>query len=193
MYKLRRKDDSKRKAIFEATISLLNEIGFYQISMSKIAKRAGVSVATIYVYFEDKDDMIRKLYFYVKNQFVTFTVQDLDSTKSVQQNIEHSVRKMLNFILRNKEYFLFIEQFLNSPLVQNLSIEDNVEDMKAFYRIFEIGKKDGVLKPVESILLMGFCYSPVMDLAKSHFNGNLELSEDVVKSIILMSWDAIKA
>jgi len=193
VYKLRRKDDSKRKAIFEATISLLNEIGFYQISMSKIAKRAGVSVATIYVYFEDKDDMIRKLYFYVKNQFVTFTVQDLDSTKSVQQNIEHSVRKMLNFILRNKEYFLFIEQFLNSPLVQNLSIEDNVEDMKAFYRIFEIGKKDGVLKPVESILLMGFCYSPVMDLAKSHFNGNLELSEDVVKSIILMSWDAIKA
>jgi len=190
---LRRKDDNKREAIFEATISLLNEIGFYQISMSKIAKRAGVSVATIYVYFEDKDDMIRKLYFYVKNQFVTFTVQDLDMTKSVQQNIEYSVRKLLDFILENKEYFLFIEQFLNSPLLQNLSIEDNVENMEALYKIFEIGKKDGVLKQVDSILLMGFCYSPVMELAKAYFNGNLELSEDVIKSIISMSWDAIKA
>ena len=31
------------EAIFQATIQLLNEIGFSEISMSKIAKRANVS------------------------------------------------------------------------------------------------------------------------------------------------------
>ena len=190
---MRRKDDNKKEAIFEATISLLNEIGFYQISMSKIAKRAGVSVATIYVYFEDKDDMIRKLYFDVKNKFVSFTVQDLDVKKSVQQNIDYSIRKMLDFIIKHKEYFLFIEQFLNSPLIQNLSIEDNVDNIGAFFKIFEMGKKDGVLKQVDDVLLMSFCYYPVVQLAKSYFGGNIELSENVIQSIISMGWDAIRA
>ena len=190
---MRRKDDNKKEAIFEATISLLNEVGFYQISMSKIAKRAGVSVATIYVYFEDKDDMIRKLYLDVKNRFISFAVQDLDTEKSTQQNIEYSIRKMLDFIINHKEEFLFIEQFLNSPLVKNLSIEENVEDIGLFYKIFEVGKRDGALKQVDDVLLMGFCYYPVVQFVKSYFEGSIELSETVIKSIISMSWDAIRA
>ncbi|MFN0223999.1 TetR/AcrR family transcriptional regulator [Paenibacillus sp. KR2-11] len=48
--------------MFKATIQLLNEIGFSDISMSKIAKRAHVSPSTIYVYFENKEDMLSKLY-----------------------------------------------------------------------------------------------------------------------------------
>ncbi|MDR1409712.1 MAG: TetR/AcrR family transcriptional regulator [Oscillospiraceae bacterium] len=53
---MRVKDFSKKDAIFEATINLLNEIGFANISMSKIGKAAGVSSSTIYVYFENKED-----------------------------------------------------------------------------------------------------------------------------------------
>ncbi|MCZ8522715.1 helix-turn-helix domain containing protein [Paenibacillus mucilaginosus] len=59
---MRHKDENKNEAIFKATIQLLNEIGFSDISMSKIAKRAHVSPSTIYVYFENKEDMLSKLY-----------------------------------------------------------------------------------------------------------------------------------
>jgi len=38
---VRVKDENKKEAIFEATISLLNEIGFANLSMSEIAKKAG--------------------------------------------------------------------------------------------------------------------------------------------------------
>ena len=190
---IRKKDENKKEAIFEATISLLNEIGFYQISMSKIAKRAGVSVATIYVYFDDKDDMIRKLYLDVKNRVVSFAVKDLDIQKSIKENIEYSTRKLLDFIIEHKGYFLFVEQFLNSPLIQNLSIEDNVAEAGVFFKLFEMGKRDGVLKQVDDTLLMSFCYYPIMQLAKSYFEGNIDLSETVIKSILKMGWDAIRA
>ena len=33
------------------------EIGFANISMSKIAKATGLSAATLYVYYENKEDM----------------------------------------------------------------------------------------------------------------------------------------
>ncbi|MDB4867155.1 MAG: TetR family transcriptional regulator [Cohnella sp.] len=36
--------------------------------MSKIAKKAGVSASTIYVYFENKEDMLNKLYLSIKKK-----------------------------------------------------------------------------------------------------------------------------
>lgn len=190
---MRRKDENKKEAIFEATISLLNEIGFYQISMSKIAKRAGVSAATIYVYFEDKDDMIRKLYLDVKNKFCSAVVQNLDVKRSIQQNFEYLMRRTMDYIIENKEYFLFLEQFSNSPLVRNLCVEDKVEAIKIFSMLMERGKKEGILKQVDDILLMNFCYYPVAQIAKTYFEGSIELTEDVVQSVIDMSWDALRA
>ena len=59
---MRYKDEHKKEAIYEATILLLNKEGFSSTSMSKIAKHAGVSASTIYIYFKNKDDMLKKLY-----------------------------------------------------------------------------------------------------------------------------------
>ena len=65
---MRHKDENKNQAIFDATIELINEIGFSDISMSKIAKRAGLSSATIYVYYASKEDLLVKLYVNVKER-----------------------------------------------------------------------------------------------------------------------------
>jgi len=41
---------------------LTNELGFDGISISKIARKAKVSPATIYIYFENKEDLLTKIY-----------------------------------------------------------------------------------------------------------------------------------
>ena len=48
------KDETKKQAITKAVIRLINEVGFANISMSKIAKTTGISAATLYVYYENK-------------------------------------------------------------------------------------------------------------------------------------------
>ena len=58
---MRIKDEDKVIRIYQAAIKVVNSDGFQGSSMSKIAKQAGVSPATIYLYFENKDDMIKKL------------------------------------------------------------------------------------------------------------------------------------
>ena len=52
---MRHKDDNKHQAICDAAIELITKNGFADTSMSKIAKAANVSPATIYVYFESKE------------------------------------------------------------------------------------------------------------------------------------------
>ena len=54
---MRMKDENKKAAITKAIIGLINQIVFANISMSKIAKATGLSAATLYVYYENKEDM----------------------------------------------------------------------------------------------------------------------------------------
>jgi AcrR family transcriptional regulator len=58
---MRRKDDEKQKNIKEAVIKLILKEGFHGTSISKIAKEAGVSPATVYIYYENKDMMLQDI------------------------------------------------------------------------------------------------------------------------------------
>ena len=55
---MRRKDDEKEQRIKEAVASLMLEEGWSGTSISKIARKAEVSPATVYTYFDSKEDML---------------------------------------------------------------------------------------------------------------------------------------
>tara|TARA_R110002096_G_scaffold434692_1_gene657472 strand:+ start:109796 stop:110371 length:576 start_codon:yes stop_codon:yes gene_type:complete len=55
--------EEKRALIFDAALHLFAEEGIYSSSISKIAKRAGISKGLIYNYFESKEDLLRQLMF----------------------------------------------------------------------------------------------------------------------------------
>ncbi len=65
---MRLKDDEKTTNIYRAAIQVINSEGFEGSSMSKIAKLSDISPATIYLYFENKDDLLKKLYIEMKSR-----------------------------------------------------------------------------------------------------------------------------
>ena len=65
---MRVRDEDKIPRIYKAAIKVINRDGFEGSAISKIASEAGVSPATIYLYFENKEDMIKKLFIHVKER-----------------------------------------------------------------------------------------------------------------------------
>ena len=51
--------------ILKAAEVLMAKDGVQHLSTHKIAKQAGVSVGTIYLYFKDKEDMLHQLVLYL--------------------------------------------------------------------------------------------------------------------------------
>ena len=74
MAKLQKSID-KRNALVQATIGLVNNNGFHATPMSKIAKMANVSPATIYLYFENKQDLVNKVYLEVKSIYTQYAFE----------------------------------------------------------------------------------------------------------------------
>lgn len=191
---VRVKDENKKDAIFSATIELLNEIGFADISMSKIAKRAQVSPSTIYVYFENKDDMLKKIYLFVKEKLFDSLGHVIEEELPVQETIAVMMRQILSHLLENKAYFLFSEQFDNSPIVEKLCLKDEVFSiMPTYHNYMDEAKVNGILKQVDTSLLIAYCYYPMTFLAKESFSCNKEITEELIAQAIDMTWHAIKA
>jgi AcrR family transcriptional regulator len=190
---MRNKDENKNEAIFRATIQLLNEVGFAEISMSKIAKGANVSPSTIYVYFENKEDMIKKLYLNVKEKLSIAMLHGIDRESSPTKIVfELIMKNLMEYILKNQEDFLFLEQFSNSPLIGRLCSEETMWFFKPHNEIVEKGKKANILKQGASEVLMNYCYFPVTQLAKKYIKENKEFDKNEFDQIVRMSWDAIK-
>ena len=161
--------------------------------MSKIAKRAKVSPATIYVYFENKEDLLRKLYLNGKQKMSDNIFRGIDSETPVRVGFELVLRNAVDFILNNKDDFLFLEQFSNSPLVQNLCLPDAMWMFQPIFDLFERGKREQLLKQVDTMLLITYAYFPVVELVKQQIRGEIELNSEMLTSVIQMSWDAVKA
>ena len=59
---MRPRDPSKEKAIRRKAMEIAVKEGFDGLSMHKVARAAKVSAATLYVYFEDRDDLLIQVY-----------------------------------------------------------------------------------------------------------------------------------
>ena len=60
--------DARREVIVLAAMRVALRDGFSAMTVRQIASEAGVSPATIYLYFENKEDMIKKLFIHVKER-----------------------------------------------------------------------------------------------------------------------------
>ena len=191
---MRLKDESKNDAIFTATIDLLNEIGFADTSMSKIAKRANISSSTIYVYFENKDDMLKKAYLFVKQKLFEYLGDVIAGEMPVKETVVIIMRKLLDYMLENRSYFLFLEQFESSPFMEKLCLHDQSGGFMQMYHAYvNDAKAKGILKDVDTSLLIMYCYFPMVYLAKDSFHDGKEITEEIIEQAIDLSWQAIRA
>lgn len=71
-----KRDKPKYKQIIEAAIIVIAENGYHHAQVSKIAKQAGVADGTIYLYFENKEDILISV-FSEKMAIFVDTLQDI--------------------------------------------------------------------------------------------------------------------
>lgn len=189
---MRQKDEAKREAITRSIVSLINEIGFVDISMSKIAKATGISPSTLYVYYENKEDMFRKIYLEVKRRMIELCGEGLDPEAPVEASVRMLCSNLLKYMMEHTDEFLFIEQACNSPLVTPELVAELDEYNRTTVGIFQRGIDDGVLKHASPVLLISFCYYPIQQIFKEWRKvGSLLLDVDF-DMVFQMCWDAVR-
>jgi AcrR family transcriptional regulator len=189
---MRTKDEQKKEALFEATVKLVNEIGFASSSVSKIAKEAKVSPSTIYVFFKNKEDLLVSTYLEIKRDMADALLADFDDKLPIRDIVKCVWFRTFSYISNNLEYFEYVEQFANSPYGSLVDKEALDQYFIPILRAMERGIEQKIIKNVKRDLLSAFMWSPISRLANPRLCYGLELNEDDLETAFTMAWDAIK-
>jgi AcrR family transcriptional regulator len=188
---MRIKDENKTEKIYGAAIKVINIEGLSGASMSKIAKEAELSVATIYLYFENKEDMLNKLYIELKRKLSLTMLQGFDREMPIKVSFFLLWTNYYRFIANNFQDFIFIEQFASSPLILKVSKEEAKKQYQTMGELFEKAKNDAIIADLSSQVIFAFLFVPIAELAKNAYKDNTEIDQQTLASLFELSWKAI--
>lgn len=136
----------KREIIFESSVELLQDHGFHGTPMSQIAKKANVSVGTIYHYFDSKETLIMELYGYCKCRLMRYLFEGLaTNTENYETHFRITWKRFVQFYLDHPHYFRFMNQFYSSPFyeMEYVKREKTKKNVGHFYStIFGIWRRE---------------------------------------------------
>ena len=191
MAKLQKSID-KRNALINATIALVNNNGFHATPMSKIAKMANVSPATIYLYFENKQDLVNKTYIDVKAQYTAYAFANFDESMSVEEGFEHIWKRIADFKLNESESAMFLSQCDNTPIIDEPSLQEGIKHLQPLLDLWERGKQEGLIKPISDYLLYAYAINPLSFLMIAQKRGTFKLDKDQIEEAYEAAWSSIK-
>ena len=185
---MRRKDDEKEKSIKEAVIKLILEQGFHGTSISKIAKEAGVSPATVYIYYENKEVMLQDIYLEYSEEIFDYLLSKVNNEMDGQQLVEILVRGYYTYIQENGEIFHFVDQFSSCPALANQCSER--KGITNLNNLLEKMKIKKVFKDFRNENLIAILFYPIKSIAIKTCVGKAKQAE-LLKEIIRIVQDAL--
>jgi AcrR family transcriptional regulator len=168
---MRARDEAKEMAIRKGAMALIVKEGFDGLSMHKLAKAAAVSVATIYIYYKDREDLILSLCENETIRMTEATLKEFDPYMPFAEGLKNQWRNRAAFWLKNPIEAQFLERMRHSPYQENMSIflkKDFIEAMNTFVSK-AIKNKELVKIPVE--VFWSVAYAPLYQLVKFHLDG----------------------
>ncbi len=169
---MRRKNEEKKQKIKQAVIKLILDEGFHGASISKIAREAGISPATVYIYYNSKDEMLREIYQEYADQVYSYLLDQIDENMSGKLLIETIIKTYYSYINEQEKVFYFVEQFSSCP-----SLVDKCRDTEGCSKIFSMFdelKEKTVIRNIDNVIIFSMLFYPVKCIATRYFDQERE-------------------
>ena len=144
----RDKNNDKYQRILEAAVRVFAEKGFYQSTISQIARKAGVADGTIYLYFKNKDDILVQFFSYKAKQVFDLFREEVSKAENAVEKLRNLVRRHLDEFQRDKNMAIVYQAETHQ---NSRSAEPQIRDMSKMYQdivseIVEQGQADGSMR-----------------------------------------------
>lgn len=124
--------NEKRQHIIEAAMVLFNTNGFHATPTAKIAKKAKVSVGTLFNYFPTKEDLIESIYVYIKVHSKSRFVELIETKSNTHDTLLSMWNAIITWGMENPQEFRYLELFCHSPFKSSYHREKSLEAYKEF-------------------------------------------------------------
>jgi AcrR family transcriptional regulator len=196
--KWKRRPEARADEILSAAIEVFGDVGFARAKLEDVAKKAGVSKGTLYLYFDSKEELFRRL-------VVERIIPCFQEAEQYLRESQGSARDMLEWYIRRKwetirkpemvriarlvhaelvnfpelARFYFEEVILRSRSLLNQILERGISTGE-----FRKVPHDFVLRAVPSLLVNGAMYQRGFGAYDPHALTDEELLEGILDLVL---------
>ncbi|GLQ10928.1 TetR family transcriptional regulator [Devosia yakushimensis] len=165
--KFRRRAEARPDEVLNAALAVFVEKGYAAAKVDEVARRAGVSKGTVYLYFPSKEALIEGIVRRAVAPIALRAVPDLETfegdprlpitmllTVLIQQLARPEASAVPRLVIREVMSFPFIANFYRNEVLGKV--------MPALIRLIERGVETGQLRPVDPELTVRSIIGPLL-------------------------------
>ena len=190
---MRLKDENKRIAIIDTTLDIVLEKGFAGVKMSTVAKKVGISVSTLYVYYANKEDLISS----IATELIERVI--IQSNQSFTHNLPFKLRLKsvwsywVDFSINNRKEMNFITRVKQSPYYDKVPMAIKDIKSKLSIELFELGKQEGLIRNVDNEVLEAITRAILYETVELILTKKMTQNDEDMDLMFSFVWNAIKS
>lgn len=187
------KDERKLDAVVAATCHMAAERGLLGLTLSEIARAAGIGTSTLYVYFTDKEALFNEVYRRAKREAMDFYGGEIDPSAPIKSRVRLVWSRMLDHRLRRYDEVSFMEHFVGSAYMTEESRAYTNKIGEGLLHIVAEGQQQEILKAIPLPFLTSFFIGSVRETARLIRAGSITDSEESRAVAFQLCWDGLRA
>jgi AcrR family transcriptional regulator len=165
--------DSKRKTILEAAVIEFSSKGFNAANINIIAKNAGISIGSMYQYFDSKENLfltaIDDGYRIIEHSLSEIDLINGTIFDKLEEIIKHIQKYSREFSLLNQLYLEATTQGM-AEMSKKLSLKMETVSSKFYKAALTSALNEGTLDPEISIETASFCIDNILLLLQFSYS-----------------------
>jgi TetR/AcrR family fatty acid metabolism transcriptional regulator len=155
----------KHQRILDAAVQVIAEHGFFNARVSEIASRAGVADGTVYLYFKNKDHILREAIDTAFRSFFDRAKQEIQTVSSARMQLELLARLHLETLAahRNLAIVMQTEVRQSARFIAEFSHQHLVDYLNLVREVIRLGQEQGLFREDISDRLVAHCMFGALD------------------------------
>lgn len=169
---MRTRDIDKEKLVIEKAVEQIVQDGLQGFSMNKLARACNISVATLYIYYKDKDDLIIKIGSEIGERFFSTAILNFSAEMSFRDGLWKQWQNRSAFAIGNPIDIKCFEAMKHSPYAESIMKSGMLQQFKELLTEFSmnaIRNEELVELPLD--VFWSVAYGPLYTLLNFHREG----------------------
>ena len=145
------------------------EEGLAALSFDKLAKRAGISTGTPYVYYKDKTDMLSCIYRQVYQHLQEGLQEAIDTGRTTGEKLFFGLRHLAQMLLAHPQEAHFLLSVLHAPeFVTADTLQENGLPSPPLLAIYQEGIARRLMKTDNIAYINAMLFGPLFLILQQH-------------------------
>lgn len=168
---MRQRDENKILTITEKAIEMIADEGLENFGINKLARAAGVSPATIYIYYKDKEDLLSQISEEVGKRISDAALKGLEPDMSFEDGLWLQWQNRAKYAMTNKRFISCGDQLQHSNYRDTFTQAISSNMKKKAGPFFKNAVANGELAPMPIEIYWAVAFSPLYSMIRWHKDG----------------------